>query len=88
MHKITDREKAAIEQDILSDFDAALEGIRSLPRGARLGVYVAYGYYRKLFAKIRSLPYERVSNGRIRIHNARKLILLFGSYFRHSFNLL
>lgn len=80
--------KNTIEQDIQSDFDAALIGIRELPRGARFGVYVAYLYYLNLFRKIKALPTERILTERIRVRNRRKLALLTTGYLRHSFGLL
>ncbi len=81
-------EKIAIEADIQSDFDAALQGIRELPNGARYGVYVAYVYYLALFRKIRSMPSDRILRERIRVRNRRKLALLTTSYLRHSLGML
>lgn len=83
-----DETKAAIEAEIEEDFREAYIGILQLPRNSRLGVYVAYIYYTRLFSKIRSLPSERILEERIRIPNARKATLLMGSYLRHSLNLL
>ncbi|EKB49504.1 squalene synthase HpnD [Cecembia lonarensis LW9] len=73
--------KELIEEDIQKDFDEALDGIRKLPNGAKLGVKVAYLYYQKLFDKIKGLPPETITQERIRIPNARKLSLLLGTYF-------
>jgi 15-cis-phytoene synthase len=73
--------KQLIEEDIQKDFDEALDGIRRLPRGAKMGVKVAYLYYQKLFDKIKSLPPETITHERIRIPNSRKLSLLLGTYF-------
>lgn len=72
--------KQLIEEDIQRDFDDALDGIRRLPSGAKLGVKVAYLYYRKLFDKIRGLAPEIITHQRIRIPNAKKLSLLLGTY--------
>jgi len=83
-----DATKARIEEEIDADFRAAHAGIVQLPREARLGVYVAYVYYQRLFAKIRSLPSHRVLEERIRIPNSRKATLFVGSYLRHSLNML
>ncbi|MDX2063793.1 MAG: phytoene/squalene synthase family protein [Bacteroidia bacterium] len=80
--------KAAIETDIQADFDAAREGILKLPKGARLGVYVAYIYYRKLFAKIKRLPHTRMLSERVRVPNRQKLALLATTYVRHQVNAL
>jgi 15-cis-phytoene synthase len=78
--------KAQIESDIQQDFDAAYEGIKRLPKGARLGVYLAYVYYLTLFSKIKRLPVARVMTERIRIPDSKKIILLFQTYLKHSLN--
>lgn len=80
--------KLAIEADIQADFDAALMGIRQLPKGARFGVYLAYIYYLNLFRKIKALPSERIMQERVRVRNRRKIALLTASYLRHSFGML
>ena len=80
--------KARIEEEISADFHEAYRGIVQLPQTSRLGVYVAYIYYQRLFQKIRSLPSNRIMEERIRIPNARKATLAVSSYLRHSFNLL
>ena len=76
--------KALIEEDIQKDFDDSLIGIAGLPDGAKLGVKVAYLYYQKLFDKIKKLPPETITQERVRIPNARKLSLLFGSYVENK----
>jgi len=84
-----DREaKRSIEAEIKADFDHAYLGILRLPKSARLGVYMAYIYYTRLFRKIQRLPHSRIMEDRIRIPNRQKAALLVGSYFRHQFNLL
>lgn len=80
--------KREVEADIMKDFAIAFEGIRMLPKQARLGVYIAYIYYTKLLRRIMSMPAERIMKERVRVSDQHKLALLFGSYFRHSFNLL
>ncbi|MBX2979954.1 MAG: phytoene/squalene synthase family protein [Flavobacteriales bacterium] len=80
--------KRTIEEDIQGDFDAALTGIRQLPKGARFGVYMAYIYYLNLFRKIKALPCDRIMRERVRVRNRRKIALLTTSYLRHSFGLL
>jgi hypothetical protein len=67
--------------DIKQDFDEALIGINQLPKGAKLGVKIAYLYYLKLFYKIKSLPPEIITQRRIRIPNTRKFALLISTYF-------
>jgi len=78
--------KMLIEADIQEDFDAAYEGIKRLPKGARLGVYLAYVYYLKLFLKIKRLPVAKVMTERVRIPDFGKVLLLFQTYLKHSFN--
>jgi 15-cis-phytoene synthase len=78
--------KRAIEQDILTDFKAAYRGILQLPKGARMGVYLAYVYYLKLFRKIQLLPAARIMSERVRVPNNTKLVLLISSYLRYRLN--
>ncbi len=80
--------KKEIEADIQKDFDNGLRGIKKLPRKARFGVYLAYIYYYALFTKIKNTPAEKVISTRIRITDARKYLLFFSSYLKHSFNLI
>jgi len=80
--------KKEIEEDILKDFDLGYEGIKKLPKNARFGVYVAYIYYSQLLNKIIDMPPKALFEERIRISDKKKYALFFGSYLRHSFNLL
>jgi phytoene/squalene synthetase len=82
----SDGVKRQIEADIEIDFDHAYQGIKGLPLGARMGVYLAYVYYRKLFDKIKGLPASRVQNERIRVPDGRKFTLLVGTYFKFQLN--
>lgn len=89
MHQPFNEEtKKQIETDILKDFRAGYEGIIQLPKDARFGVYVAYIYYFQLFKKIKRLSATRIQEERIRIPDNQKYALFFGSYLRHSFNML
>jgi len=80
--------KKEIEADIQKDFEMGYEGIKQLPRDSRLGVFVAYVYYYKLFRKIKQIPVQSILSTRVRISNKRKAALFAGSYVRHSLNLL
>ncbi|MBL7951940.1 MAG: phytoene/squalene synthase family protein [Flavobacteriales bacterium] len=80
--------KHRIESDIKADMDAALSGIKQLPRGSRFGVYMAYVYYLALFKKIQALPCDRILKERIRVRNRSKLALFTTSYVKHSLGLL
>jgi len=80
--------KAKIESEIQEEFDLAREGIKQLPRGARLGVYVAYIYYRKLLSKIKRTTSDRIMNRRIRVPNRQKFSLLLWSCIRYRLHLI
>jgi 15-cis-phytoene synthase len=82
--RIDSTAKRHIEDDIRADMDAALVGIKQLPRGSRFGVYMAYVYYLALFKKIQALPCDRILKERIRVRNRYKLALLTTSYVKHS----
>ena len=84
----TNAVKTEIEADIKADFDQAYIGIKQLPASARLGVYLAYVYYTKLFQKIKNSPATQVADGRIRVPDTRKVYLLASSAVKHQFNLL
>ncbi|MBG8552048.1 phytoene/squalene synthase family protein [Hymenobacter guriensis] len=86
--RFTDEVKRTIEADIRADFEAGYAGIVQLPRAARLGVYLAYVYYLKLFHKIRQLPAASILGERVRVPGNTKLLLLLGSYFRYRLRAL
>jgi phytoene/squalene synthetase len=74
--------KKIIEKDIQSDFDKALNGIRKLNKDAKLGVYLAYIYYQKLFDKIKRTDASMILKKRYRISNLRKFLLLVECYLK------
>ena len=76
------------EEEIEEDFDVAYKGILMLPKDARLGVLIAYVYYRRLFSKIRSIPSHRIMEERIRIPNSSKYALLMSCYIKNNLNLI
>lgn len=86
--KFDNQAKKIIEADIQKDFDESLTGIRRLSKDARLGVYLAYIYYQKLFDKIKGTDAERILEKRYRISNFRKFLLLAESYFRVKLGLI
>ncbi len=85
---LTEEQKRAVEADIRLDMDAALEGIRALPQGARPGVYLAFLYYRTLLRRIERTPAHRILQCRIRVPDILKLRLLLGTYVQHRLNLI
>ncbi len=80
--------KSEIEKDIEIDFNLGFEGIKLLPVKTRLGVYIAFIFYKGLFKKIKKLDAEDLLEGRVRIPNAIKFGLIFKGYVQHSFNRL
>jgi phytoene/squalene synthetase len=88
MSELNEKSKLEIERDIELDFDKGLQGIKMLPKKARLGVYVAYIYYRSLFKKIKKLNHKNILEARVRIPNSQKVVLFAGSYLRNGLNML
>lgn len=88
LSNFTEDDKDLIEREIESDFREGLKGIRLLPGSSRLGVYLSYVYFYKLFRKIRRLPAGEVRKKRIRISDARKYLLLASTYFKYRLNLI
>ncbi|WP_420147781.1 phytoene/squalene synthase family protein [Spirosoma sp.] len=80
--------KQRIETDIQQDFDEAYKGIMKLPRGARMGVYLAYIYYQKLFDKIKRLPVSQIQAERVRVPNPQKIALLAQTYLKYRLNVI
>jgi phytoene/squalene synthetase len=81
-------DKSRIQDEIESEFNTALIGIKMMPADSRRGVYLAYYYYKKLFLKIKAIPAEKVMNARIRIPNLNKFGLMFNSLLRNQINIL
>ncbi len=80
--------KKQVEANIQSDFDEAYKGIMELPKGAKMGVYLAYVYYISLFNKIKQSAAEVVKSERIRVSDRRKIGLLVKTYVKGSLNIL
>lgn len=80
--------KCEIEQEIHSEFQTALEGIKMLPGTSRFGVYLAYRYYVSLFNKIRKTSACKIVNQRIRISNGRKISLMMGCYVEYKMSII
>jgi len=80
--------KQLIERDIQNDFNEAYIGIMNLPRGARMGVYLAYIYYLTLFNKIKQLPASQIQTERVRVPNPQKLALLAQTYLKRRLNVI
>lgn len=86
--QFTEADKKQIEKDIQIDFDDAFEGIKKLPKSAKLGVYIAYVYYLALFKKIRNTPANTIAQQRIRVSDAHKLVLMALSIIKTKLQML
>jgi len=84
--QFTDADKAEIEAEIDADFEAALEGIRALPKGSRLGVHCAYVYFRNLLHRIQAKEASTIARERVRVPNTAKVVLMLKSAVRHRLN--
>jgi 15-cis-phytoene synthase len=82
LSRFDDGVKEQIELEIADDFREARKGIEILPHGSKLGVYVAYVYYKRLFQKIRSKRPEHLLQARVRVPNQEKLGLMAYSFAR------
>jgi phytoene/squalene synthetase len=80
--------KKQVEANIQADFDEAYLGIMQLPKGAQMGVYLAYIYYISLFNKIKQSAADVVKSERIRVSDRRKIGLLLQTYVKGSLNIL
>lgn len=84
--QFSEADKSKIEQEILEDFDHAYDGIVQLPRTSRLGVFLAYRYYRALFKRIQKSSASAVKEQRIRVPDARKVGILLMTYVSMKFS--
>ncbi|WP_406684466.1 phytoene/squalene synthase family protein [Seonamhaeicola sp. MEBiC1930] len=80
--------KKEIINDIESDFEKGLSGIKKLPIEAKFGVFMAYRYYRQLLKKLKKTPAFKIKSTRIRVSNPKKIELLMRSYVKFQLNLL
>jgi len=67
--------KQVIEADVEADFKAALIGIKTLPVGAKSGVYAAYKFYYALFNKIKNSDAKILLVERVRISDVKKMMI-------------
>jgi phytoene synthase len=85
---LNESSKKAIIEDIETDFRASYEGIKILPAQAKIGVNVAYVYYKSLLRKIKHTPAEEIISRRIRISNFFKLMLLIRCILAHKIRIV
>lgn len=87
-NNFTEQDKQQIEAGIKKDFDDGFVGIKQLPPGTRLGVYIAYKYYLALFKKISHTPAQTILKERIRVSDTRKLSLYCKAKLQQKLNLI
>lgn len=80
--------KEQIIQEIEDEFEHAYKGIVLLPAESKLGVYLAYRYYRRLLKKLRKKPVQKILTERTRISNPVKISVLLTSYIQYKLNFL
>ena len=85
---LDENSKEQIITEIEENFRMAYQGILHLPHEARLGVFVAYKYYRRLLKKLQQTPAAEIKHSRIRVPNIEKIGLLTGSYLKYQLNLV
>ncbi|PPK93051.1 MULTISPECIES: phytoene/squalene synthase family protein [Nonlabens] len=88
LHDLSEEDKARLIQEIKEDFDAGLKGIQRLPIEAKLGVYTAYTYYRRLLTRLERTPSKEIRNARIRVPNYEKIFLLSKGYMAYKLNMI
>lgn len=72
----TEKEKKQIEEDIANDLRNAKIGIKKLPKQAKLGVYVAYLYFKSLLLRIKLVRAKKIMNKRIRVPDRIKFFIM------------
>lgn len=81
-----EKSKQIILNDIYTDYEQAMIGLRMLPSEARFGVYTAYLYYCKLTKIIQKTNAIELMNKRISVPSAQKLLLLCRAYLLNKVN--
>ncbi len=80
--------KLKLTQEIESDFRESVPGIRKLPGNSKLGVLIAYFYYRRLLNIIKKTPADMLLKTRVRVPDTTKLILLLKAWFVNVLKLM
>jgi phytoene/squalene synthetase len=84
LNQLDETAKSKIITEIEADFKAGYEGILHLPIEAKLGVYTAYVYYKKLLSKLSKTPSTEIKNTRIRVPDYQKYSLFAKCYFDYK----
>ena len=84
LNQLDETSKSKIIAEIETDFKAGFEGILLLPLEAKLGVYTAYVYYKKLLSKLNKTPSAEIKNTRVRVPDYQKYGLFAKCYFNYK----
>lgn len=84
----TEDTKQIIIDDIEKDFQEAFAGIKKLPQDSKIAVLIAFLYYRSLLKKLKRTPAEKIQETRIRISNARKIVILLSAKLKGALQLI
>ncbi len=88
LNSLDEISKQKIIEEITDNFNKGYQGILLLPHEAKLGVFIAYRYYKRLLKKLQQTPAVEIKNARIRVPNIEKIGLLTRSYVKYQLNLV
>ncbi|KJJ37550.1 phytoene/squalene synthase family protein [Aequorivita vladivostokensis] len=88
LDSLDEESKMIIIEEIKENFNRGYQGILQLPHDSKLGVFVAYRYYKRLLKKLQQTPAIEIKNARIRVPNVEKIGLLTRSYVKYQLNLV
>lgn len=88
LNQLDEVSKQKIINEINDDFLAGYAGILKLPIEAKLGVYTAYSYYKKLLYRLSKTPSAEIKNTRIRVPDYQKYGLFAKCYFSYKLNII
>jgi phytoene synthase len=84
LNHLDEKSKKKLLLILKADFKAGFEGILLLPLEAKLGVYTAYVYYKKLLSKLSKTPSAEIKNTRVRVPDYQKYGLFAKCYFNYK----
>lgn len=88
LDSLDEESKMIIIEEIEENFNRGYQGILQLPHDSKLGVFLAYRYYKRLLKKLQQTPAIEIKNARIRVPNVEKIGLLTRSYVKYQLNLV
>jgi len=74
--------------DIENDFQEAYKGMKQLPPQAKLAVYIAYVYYKRLLRNLQYSSSRRIMEERVSVTAPVKLLLLCKAYVKFQLNMI